>query len=113
MTRENARAQLDRQIEAMDSLAAELGARSKSGSVKRQSRRCYDERGKVLKMPRRAEWFVRKQICGESSENISNESPATYKDPDAVRDACREFSKLIGLTLRRDKPGPNKGGKHR
>jgi hypothetical protein len=119
MTHEDARAEFDRQIEETDARAVQLGARPTAGLVKHPSSgRFYDENGKVLKIPRHVEWFMRRQVCGESFQDIVNElplrgkdNPKGYDDPDAaVRRACRDIARLIGLTPRQDKPGPK--GKH-
>jgi hypothetical protein len=112
MRAEDAHADLERQIQAVQARAVEFGARSTSGLVKaKASRRFYDEKGEVLKIPLSVEWFVRKQICGQRFDSIARGLPPSRKDPvAAVQAACREFANLIELTPRRDKPGPK--GKH-
>jgi hypothetical protein len=112
MRAEDAHADLDRQIQDIHGRAEKLGARSTSGMVKRpSSRRFYDETGEILEIPQHVEWFVRRQVCGDSLDTLAHELPSTYEEPNkAIQTACRSFAKLIGLTPRRDKPGPK--GKH-
>jgi len=111
MRAEEAHAELDRQIQAAQGRAAKFGARSTLGLVKSPPGTLRnDDSGNPIKMPLYGEWFVRRQVCCESFDSIAKELQG-YEDPHmAIQSACRDFAKLIGLTPRRDKPGPK--GKH-